>query len=117
MDPQSNHSWMSDSNYGGTEKNTEPRENLHYGESGQNMKNDLPVHPSPADEDLRARIIESLRDKLELGPGEIGVDVHFGHVLLTGTVPSHHLRIKAETLVEETEGVSKVTSDLWVSTQ
>lgn len=112
--PNSSHSWMSDSNYGGTERNADPKEKLHYGEAGQNMEQDLPEqHPRP-DVEIRAMVAEKLRDVFGLTPEEVGVAVHEGEVLLSGNISSPELRQRIQDSVEGMKEVIQVKNDLAV---
>src|SRR4051812_44057912 len=87
------HSWMSNSDYGGEEKGTLPKEHLNYGEKNQNMRGDFMEQPEKTEptktssynisptggntnvsDDLRQRVIEALHQNLEVDSTGITVN-------------------------------------------
>lgn len=100
-------SWMSDSNYGGEEKGTLPREHLNYGEKDQNMKGDT-------DGDLKQRVLEVLRLDEDVDADDITVNIKENNVVeLTGTVPDSRSMERAVECVRDL-GVTEIDNDLHI---
>lgn len=99
-------SWMSDSDYGGEEKNTRPKEHLNYGEKNQNMRGDMeqPEKTQPTktssynispqggnpnvNNDTQQRVVEALHQNQAIDSTNITVNVMADdRVELVGSVP------------------------------
>lgn len=106
-----NHSWMSQSNYGGTDKDAEPKANINYGEAGQNMEGDLPETPV-TDDDLRRDVLLALKDDMHVDDSNISVVVNYGEVRLSGTVTQRAMLNAAEECVKSVPGVMKINNEL-----
>lgn len=124
------HSWMSDSNYGGEEKNTRPREHLNYGEKNQNMRGDMeqPEKTEPTktssynispqggntnvSDDLKQRVVEALHQSQKIDSTDIRVNIKENDcVELLGFVPFAEMIDLAEECVREL-GVADIDNDL-----
>ncbi len=98
-------SWMSDSNYGGEEKGTLPREHINYGEKDQNMKGDTDI-------DLKERILDVLRQDEDVDATSIRVNIKENNLVeLSGTVPDSRSMERAVECVREL-GVTEIDNDL-----
>ncbi|MFL5785543.1 MAG: BON domain-containing protein [Bacteriovoracaceae bacterium] len=103
-----NHSWMSESNYGGTDKNSAPKEHIQYGETGQNMQEEFGV----PDEQLKEQVIQALTDDMHVDATDIKVDVDYGKVTLTGIVSQRSMMKAADECVRNIPGVTELINDL-----
>lgn len=103
-----NHSWMSDSNYGGTEKGSAPKEKIQYGEAGQNMDGDIAL----PDTELKENIIAALENDMHIDTSDISVEVNYGKVTLTGTVFSRGMLRAVSECVHNVPGVVELINDL-----
>lgn len=110
--PSSSHSWMSQSNYGGSEENAEPKEPLNYGMRGQSMKGELPDDNARPDDELQATIVEALESDMHVDPTNITVHVNYGVVTLRGTVSQRAAMNAALECVRKIHGVTEIVNDL-----
>lgn len=127
------HSWMSDSNYGGEEKNTRPKEHLNYGEKNQNMRGDMeqpekteptktssynisPTGGNPnVNDDLMQRVVEALNQNLDIDSTDIFVNITDNDwVELFGTVPDREMIYLVDECVRAL-GIEKITNDIRVA--
>ncbi len=98
-------SWMSDSDYGGEEKGTVPREHLNYGEKDQNMKGDTFV-------DLKDRVLDALRQDPDVDATKINVNIKENNIVeLSGTVPDSRSMERAVECVRAL-GLTEIDNDL-----
>ena len=124
------HSWMSNSDYGGEEKNTRPKEHLNYGEKNQNMRGDMEqpekteptktssynISPTGGNEnvsnDLKERVVEALHQSLKVDSTDITVNIKDNDcVELCGSVPFDEMIDEATKCVRAL-GVKDIDNDL-----
>ncbi len=128
------HSWMSDSNYGGEEKNTRPKEHLNYGEKNQNMQEEFmqeqPEKTEPTrnssynigptggntnvSDDLKQRVVAALQQKADIDSENITVNIKENNcVELKGRVADESMRNAAISVVRGL-GITDIDDDLTV---
>jgi len=86
------------------------------------VHNDLQVVPEAKQEEVEATdeviaesVEQALANRPALDEGDIGVEVRNGVARLTGTVPSHHVRLLAAVTARKAPGVRAIADDLRVA--
>jgi osmotically-inducible protein OsmY len=114
---------MSNSDYGGEEQGTRPKEHLNYGEKSQNMRGDTMEQPEKSEvtrpeshtnvsDDLKQRVVEALYQNLKYDSTDIIVNIKENNcVELKGFVPDSRSMERAVECVREL-GVTDVDNDL-----
>lgn len=119
---------MSNSDYGGEEKGTRPKEHLNYGEKNQNMRGDTMEQPEKVESersksspvtggDLKQRVMEALHENLDVDSTNITVNIKENNcVELKGTVPdSRSMELAVQCVRDLGVAESDIDNDLSIN--
>jgi osmotically-inducible protein OsmY len=127
------HSWMSNSNYGGEEKGSLPKEHINYGEKNKNMEvnkldqqekqkptktSSYNISPTGGDtnvsDDRRQRVIEALHQNQDIDSTQITVNMRENDMVeLCGVVPDERMIEQASECLRNM-GITNIDNDLKV---